>query len=1115
MSPRDSNVASPSKSSGQSRHSSAGSNLSSPAIPPVADVSKLQTEAPNYFEQHEEASRAKRSLTRYDRDRAKKGSTSPADMASGEINSLDTMLDRPILASKDPSQQTHQERSSEAHIGHGDGTPSTLRTEVKANLDAVRTSGQMSKRKNLLHSNGADFSSTFQTLQPTTSHRHQRTSSADQMIAPPSEKLLRLIIDAAPIQMILSEPVTGKLKWFNNRFFVYHGGLSEKQLVEDPHRSTHPKDKPGYLEAWRKSLATGQQFQHKVRLLRGFDKKYLWFFMRAVPLRDRYQNIVHWLGTAIDINDHHLSEVAFAKQRSKADANARYRALADSCPQITFTATRNDGITLCNSQWLLYSGQSEEQALKIGFLSHVHSEDLQKCRLPHTDGTDGRASDVPVSVGFKQRRKLNRSSSGGTTETSGDDEGKAIPTPPELTQTKLAQLADTGILQVKRNELGRVEYNTEVRLRNRDGAYRWHMVKVVLADSKASIDAGERTWFGSCSDIHDHKELAAQLKNAMEAKSKFLSNMSHEMRTPLNGISGNISLMSGTTLTEEQADFLNAVRSSAEGLQQLVNDVLDFSKAEAGMMKLQLEKFHMRSMIEDVNDTTAVKAMEKGLELNFIVEDKVPVTVIGDKGRLRQVLWNVVNNALKFTSHGEVLVHCEVVEDDHPPSPMKFDKDGNQLGTDENTMIQFTVSDTGPGFSEEDKRKLFHRFSQIDGSSTRQYGGTGLGLVISKALVELHGGTMTAEGSPGKGAQFMFSIKVGHVGSGDSATLTPNTWRGEVSNLDVIKSQMSPTPQRNSGHSLYSGAVFDSPEPYEQTKERPGDTSSSSGRGSGASHSTALLSSAASSIDQTTAYRQIMSTGSTSDVPAGQLPIVITEKSDPTMLCNILIASPLPWTMRATKHHARSVVPAGSPIMVTEERVFTQARSILLDGKLVFSHAILYHDNTHELAAVMQEIFSAPHLAKASIIVVCDPSQKRAIVDQMWSKDFQRMIESRRVGLILKPLKPSKLAPFFDPSHSREMSFDHNLRSASQTVLDQKALQARVKAEWAGRGVRVLIVEDNEVNINVIRAFLKKCSINAEIAHDGNECTDMVFKHEPAYYSIVLCDLQMPHKDGW
>ncbi|KAH8742224.1 histidine kinase-like ATPase [Diaporthe sp. PMI_573] len=223
--------------------------------------------------------------------------------------------------------------------------------------------------------------------------------------------------------------------------------------------------------------------------------------------------------------------------------------------------------------------------------------------------------------------------------------------------------------------------------------------------------------------------------------------MSHEIRTPLIGISGMVSFLQDTTLNEEQRDYTNTIQTSANSLLMIINDILDLSKVDAGMMKLNHE-WLPRALIEDVNELVSAMAIARRLELNYIVEEDVPVWVKGDRVRIRQVLLNVIGNAIKFDDTGEVFSRCKVRTD------------ASGLG-EQQVMLEFAVIDTGRGFTEEESKLIFKPFSQIDGSSTRAHGGSGLGLVISRQLVELHGGKMDGTAVPGKGATFTFTAKFG------------------------------------------------------------------------------------------------------------------------------------------------------------------------------------------------------------------------------------------------------------------------------------------------------------------------------------------------------------------
>ncbi|KAI8642129.1 hypothetical protein BD408DRAFT_443799 [Parasitella parasitica] len=526
----------------------------------------------------------------------------------------------------------------------------------------------------------------FHYHQTSNANNHQRSSGVDRFLVAPKSSLLRLIIDGIPIHVFTCSTSSGQVTWVNNRMLQYTGKTLKDHLGPKWLSHMHPDDQPECKKAWELAYGQGNGFAGEYRLKR-FDGVYRCFLWRIVPLRDLKGRIMHWFGTCTDVHDQHVAKETNLRQVEIESNERKYRLLAEAIPQIVFTFSPGAGLTYANGKWSNYAGKSFEQTMGLGFMSCVHPEDRAKLQLP----------DLP-----------------------------ALP-----------------------NKAG-ISWQSEIRLLSAHDEYRWFLVKCVSVDE---LETGDVRWFGTCTDINDHKLLEKKLKEAhdaaqrsTESKTRFLSNMSHEIRTPLIGITGMLNFLLDTELTAEQMDYVHTIQQSAESLLVVINDILDLSKVEAGMMKLEWEPFSLVTMIEDANELLSTLAIQKDLELSFWVDDNVPDVVVGDRVRLRQVMLNLIGNAIKFTAEGEVFTKCTV---------QKCDTDESEL------TLLFEVVDTGAGFDAMEESVMFKPFSQVDSSSTRKHGGSGLGLVISRQLIELHGGVMKCRSEKGKGSTFFFTVKFG------------------------------------------------------------------------------------------------------------------------------------------------------------------------------------------------------------------------------------------------------------------------------------------------------------------------------------------------------------------
>jgi two-component system sensor histidine kinase/response regulator len=518
-----------------------------------------------------------------------------------------------------------------------------------------------------------------------------------------SEALYHSLVEALPVYLFRKDG-QGRFTFANGPFLA-ELNLCLADLAGKTDKDFYPAEMAEkYMHDDRRVVETGQALEAVEEHI-GPDGGKRYVSVLKVPLRDSNQNVIGMQGIFWDVTPRMRAEEELRLAKHLAEANQkRTRLIVDSAYDAYVAMDANGIIVDWNRQAELAFGWTREQA--IGRLLH----DLiipPAYRAAHVAGV---------------RRFL-----------------------------------ETG-------EGPLLNRRVEVQALRRDGS-EFH-AELTISPIRYSTE-----WIFSAflHDITERKQAEAELRQARDAaeaasqaKSEFLANMSHEIRTPMNAIIGLTELLLDTPLDAEQRDYLETVKKSADALLSVINDILDFSKIEAGKLELEYSPFDLRDMLGDMLNTLALRAHQKGLELACHIAPEVPETVIGDPVRLRQILINLVGNAIKFTDRGEVVVDVQMRESGvrGPGSGSSTRISDPWPRTPDPTSLHFQVRDTGIGIAADKQAMIFEAFAQADSSTTRRFGGTGLGLAISSRLVQRMGGRIWVESELGQGSIFHFTARL-------------------------------------------------------------------------------------------------------------------------------------------------------------------------------------------------------------------------------------------------------------------------------------------------------------------------------------------------------------------
>ncbi len=515
--------------------------------------------------------------------------------------------------------------------------------------------------------------------------RH-RTRKAGHLV---EEKLALLsrAVEQSQVSIVITD-AEGNIEYVNQKFVELTGYIREEVLGKNPRILKSGKQSPEfYADLW-KTISAGEEWRGNLENKKKNGERY-WESAMISPIRDESGKIAHFLAVKEDITARKLAE-----DRARNESSLLNQ-LIDTIPDRIFFVDLQSRFVKVNAACIRQLGlhdQSELLGRTIADFVPAEFAETALTRDRYVMETGSILAGILESLTLPGDRTVWFST---TKVPLRNDAGKII-----------------GLIGVARDVTDQKDAETLLRESNE---------RLKLALSRAD-------------------ELAEKAESANRAKSEFLANMSHEIRTPMNGVIGMTDLLLGTRLTPEQLEYAETIHSCGDALLSLINDILDFSKAEAGQFVLERLDFDLRTTIEDTVEIIAFKAQDKGLDLACSIADDVPEFLRGDPGRLRQVLFNLLGNAIKFTQKGGISVQVELLS-----------------SSEKSVTLRFSVTDTGIGIPAEKHDSIFSKFTQADPSTTRKFGGSGLGLAICKQLVHLFQGEIGVTSEEGKGSTFFFT----------------------------------------------------------------------------------------------------------------------------------------------------------------------------------------------------------------------------------------------------------------------------------------------------------------------------------------------------------------------